>query len=65
MVKVTKPDQDMRFDVPVVGHKTIQTAKEAGVKTIGVEARCTLLLNLPEVSEVANQAGISIYGLTK
>ena len=65
MVKVTKPNQDMRFDVPVVGHKTIQTAKEAGVKAIGVEAHRTLLLNLPEVSEVANRAGISIYGLTK
>jgi len=65
MVKVTKPAQDMRFDVPVVGLKTIQTATEAGLRAIGVEAGQTLLLNLPEVSAAAGRAGISIYGLTK
>lgn len=65
MVKVTKPDQDMRFDVPVVGTKTIQTASEAGIKAIGVEAERTLLLNIPEVCAAASRAGISIYGLKK
>ena len=49
MVKVSKPRQDMRFDVPVVGPDTIQTAAEAGVNVIAVEAGKTLILGIEEV----------------
>ena len=49
MVKVSKPRQDMRFDVPVVGPDTIQTAADAGVNVIAVEAGKTLILGKEEV----------------
>ena len=49
MVKVSKPRQDMRFDVPVVGPDTIQTSAEAGVNVIAVEAGKTLILGMEEV----------------
>jgi hypothetical protein len=63
MVKVSKPGQDMRFDVPVVGTKTLETAAAAGVKTIGVETGSTILLDRPRVSAQADSLGISLFGL--
>ncbi len=60
MVKVSKPNQDFRFDVPVVGPATIETAAEAGVNAIIVEARCTLLLGKEEVVELCDDLGVSI-----
>jgi hypothetical protein len=43
LVKVSKPNQDMRFDVPVVGTKTLEVAAEAGIRIIGVEAVATIV----------------------
>ena len=63
MVKVTKPGQDMRFDVPVIGETTIAVAGEAKLKIIACEANCTLLLDSPAVCRAAAQAGISLYGI--
>ena len=63
VVKVAKPDQDMRFDVPAVGVRTIETLKDAGVKTLGVEAGRTLLLEPERLVAAADQAGIVIVGL--
>lgn len=63
VVKVSKPDQDMRFDVPVVGTKTLETAAGAGIRTIGVEAGRTILLDRPRVADLAGALGITIYGL--
>jgi len=60
MVKVSKPDQDFRFDVPVVGPSTIETAAEAGVNAIVVEAGATLLLGKEEVVRLCERHGISI-----
>lgn len=65
MVKVSKPKQDMRFDVPVVGETTIANAAEAKLRAIGVEAGCTLLLNKPRVCAAAEKAGISLYGISQ
>jgi len=65
MVKVTKPNQDMRFDVPVVGDQTITVANEAKVKAIAVEANCTLLLDRPKVCAAAEAAGITLYGISE
>ena len=63
MVKVSKPGQDMRFDVPVVGTTTLETAAEAKIRAIGVEAGTTILLDRPRVAALASSLSISIYGL--
>jgi DUF1009 family protein len=62
LVKVSKPGQDMRFDVPVIGTRTLEVAAEAGIRTIGVEAGATLLLDRPKVCAEAARLGISLYG---
>jgi len=61
LVKVSKPKQDFRFDVPVIGMRTLDKARESGVKVIACEARCTLLLDRPMVEEQAAKAKISLY----
>lgn len=60
MVKVSKPNQDFRFDVPVVGPSTIETAAEAGVNAIIVEAKSTLLLCKDEVVRLCDEKGVSV-----
>jgi UDP-2,3-diacylglucosamine hydrolase len=60
VVKVAKPNQDMRFDVPVIGLATIETMIRAGASCLSVEAGRTLLFDRESVLERANQAGISI-----
>jgi len=62
-VKVTKPGQDMRFDIPCVGRSTIETLKAAGISALGIEAGRTLLLEQEEVLELANKASIAIEAL--
>lgn len=60
MIKVAKPNQDMRFDVPVIGLGTIKVAGEAKLRVIAVEADTTLLLERDTVVDLAQRAGISI-----
>ncbi|MEY2483201.1 MAG: UDP-2,3-diacylglucosamine hydrolase [Verrucomicrobiota bacterium] len=60
MVKVAKPNQDMRFDVPVVGVATIAVATEARVRVIAIEAGRTLLLEKEALVESAARSNISI-----
>ena len=60
MVKVTKPNQDMRFDVPVVGTETIRIAAEARVRVIAMEAGKTLLLEKESLIDLAERSGISL-----
>ncbi|MDA7920277.1 UDP-2,3-diacylglucosamine diphosphatase LpxI [Verrucomicrobiales bacterium] len=60
MVKVSKPKQDFRFDVPVVGPSTIETAAEAGVNVIVVEAKSTLLLGKDEIVSLCDEKSVSI-----
>src|SRR5437879_97445 len=60
MIKVTKPNQDMRFDVPVIGVETIRIAAEARLRVIAVEARKTLLLERDAITDLANRSQISI-----
>ena len=62
MVKVAKPNQDMRFDVPVIGVETIGVATEAGLRVIAVEAGKTLLLQWDAIANLADAASISIVG---
>src|SRR3954447_19389455 len=62
MIKVSKPNQDMRFDVPVIGLETIRVAHEAGVRAIAIEANRTLLLEKTAILDQADRAQISIFG---
>jgi DUF1009 family protein len=63
VVKVSKPRQDMRFDVPVVGPRTLETAAAAGVAAIAMEARRTLFLDKEEVFSLATQHQITLWGI--
>ena len=62
MVKVAKPNQDMRFDVPVVGAETIRVATEAGLRVIALEAGKTLFMQRDAIANLAGAASISIVG---
>jgi len=62
LVKMSKPDQDMRFDVPVVGSRTLDNCKAAGVSVIAVEVGRTLLLDRPALRRQAETLGITIVG---
>jgi DUF1009 family protein len=63
VVKVSKPRQDMRFDVPVVGPCTLQTAAAAGVVAIAMEAGRTLFLDKDEVFSLATKHQITLWGI--
>ena len=60
MVKVAKPNQDMRFDIPVVGVETIRIAAEAKLRVIAVDAGKTLLLDRDAIVDLTNRSKISI-----
>ena len=60
VVKVAKPNQDMRFDVPVVGVPTIDTMRAAGATCLCVEAGRTLIFDRAAMIEAADEAGIAL-----
>ena len=60
IVKVAKPNQDMRFDVPVIGLATIQTMQAAGATCLAIEAGRTLMFDPAAILAAANLAGIVI-----
>jgi hypothetical protein len=60
VVKVAKPNQDMRFDVPVIGVATIRAMQAAGATCLAVEAGKTLLFDPTAIIAAADQAGIAI-----
>ena len=62
IVKVAKPKQDMRFDVPVIGFATIQAMRVAGATALSLDAGRTLVLDGDAVYASANEAGIAIVG---
>ncbi len=63
VVKVSKPNQDLRFDVPVIGLATLDTAAEAKIRVIAVEAGLTLVLDRERVKEQAARQKISLVGV--
>lgn len=63
VVKVAKPRQDMRFDVPVVGAATLATMAEAGARVLALEAARTLILDRPGFLAAADGAGIAVWGM--
>ncbi|MFB0518385.1 MAG: LpxI family protein [Acidobacteriota bacterium] len=64
VVKVSKPQQDMRFDVPVVGLNTIETMAEAGASALAVDAGKTLFFDKEKLLSKANQENITIIALS-
>jgi hypothetical protein len=60
VVKVSKPGQDMRFDVPVIGRRTLEVMRRANATALAVDAGRTLLFEREQLIEDADQAGIAI-----
>lgn len=63
VVKVAKPRQDMRFDVPVVGHGTLEAMREAGAATLAVDAGRTLLIDRAAFLAEAETSAIAVWGM--
>jgi DUF1009 family protein len=58
--KVSKPRQDMRFDVPVIGLKTIEVMRRSNATALAIDARKTLLFDREALIHAADEAGIAI-----
>lgn len=65
LVKVLKPGQDTALDMPTIGVKTIETARECGFVGIVVESGCVLVLDRMAVTKLADQYGIFLLGLSE
>ena len=63
VVKVSKPNQDLRFDVPAIGPLTVDACRASGITVLAVEAGKTLLLDREDLVQQANAAGLNIVGV--
>ena len=63
-VKTVKPAQDYRFDVPVFGHRTIESLRDAGIRAAALEAGKVIILDKPAVLGQARADGIALFGYT-
>ena len=63
LVKVAKPHQDMRFDVPTIGVDTIENLKKAGARTLAIEARKTIVVDQADVVALADRYGLAIVAV--
>jgi UDP-2,3-diacylglucosamine hydrolase len=63
IVKMSKPGQDMRFDLPVIGIGTLKTMADCGVSVLAVESKKTVVLNKSTVIDFADNLGITISGV--
>ena len=63
LVKVAKPQQDMRFDVPTIGVTTIENLHKAGARVLAIEAGKTIVVDQPDVVALADRLGMSIVAL--
>ena len=63
VVKLAKPKQDLRFDVPVIGIPTVRLMKRAGVTAMTIEARKTLMMDREELLREADAANIAIVAV--
>jgi UDP-2,3-diacylglucosamine hydrolase len=63
VVKVAKPQQDMRFDVPTIGLGTLETMAAAGAKVLAVEAGRTIIIDEPQVVDFANRSKMVVVAL--
>ncbi len=64
VVKMAKPQQDLRFDIPTVGPTTIASMQEVGAAVLAVEAGKTLMLDKPDLLDAARRASIAVVGIT-
>lgn len=62
LLKASRPDQDMRFDVPCVGPETVRSLAENGGKCVVVEAGKTIIIDKPETIKLADKLGVSVIG---
>jgi DUF1009 family protein len=62
LIKVSKPQQDMRFDVPCVGPDTVKSLAKNGGKCLVIEADKTIVIDKPQTIELADELGIAILG---
>jgi len=63
VIKVARPNQDMRFDLPVIGPKTVKVLSKAKIKVVAVEAEKTLILDKQKVVEKTKNLNIPLYGI--
>lgn len=64
VVKVAKPQQDMRFDVPTIGTQTLQTMYECGGKVLAIESEKTIILDREDLIRMADKCGIAIVSIS-
>src|SRR5262249_24160664 len=64
LVKVAKPEQDMRFDVPTVGTSTIDNLRKARARVLAIEAGRTIVIDQDEVVALADRYGLTIVALS-
>lgn len=62
LVKVARPEQDMRFDVPTVGPETIRNLRDAGCRCLAVEAGRTVIVDKPDTLALADTLGVAVVG---
>lgn len=65
LIKLARPDQDARFDVPVVGESTIRQMHRWGGRCLAVEAGKVIMLNKPAVIALANELGVTVVGVRR
>jgi DUF1009 family protein len=63
LVKIAKPDQDMRFDVPTVGPQTIENLRAHGGRCLALEAGRVIMVERPKILEAAEKAGVAVVGV--
>ena len=63
VVKMSKPDQDLRFDVPVIGPHTLKAMIRSKAKCLGIESGKTLIIDREHCVKIANKSGVSIVGV--
>lgn len=63
LVKVAKPNQDMRFDVPTIGPQTVERVHQAGGRAIAIEADRTIIVDARETAALADSLGIAIVAM--
>lgn len=63
VVKMSKPGQDLRFDVPVIGPRTVKAMVKSKAKCLGIESGKTLIIDRDRCVKIANQSGICIVGV--
>ena len=63
VVKVAKPNQDMRFDVPTIGPNTMEVMHQAGAGVLAVEAGSTVVIDPPAIQQLAGKYGIVVVGI--